>query len=137
VARPGALVDRGDAGAWAERVLLRDDLAAPPLMPVEVANILRRAVRAGDISPDAAALAHADLQQLLVTLVPYGPVAFRAWALREKPTMYDAWYVALAELLAGDVATLDARLARAPGPTCGFVVPEEGPARPRTPVDLR
>lgn len=37
--------------------------------------------------------------------------------------MYDAWYVALAELLDADFATLDARLARAAGPACGFLLP--------------
>jgi predicted nucleic acid-binding protein len=34
--------------------------------------------------------------------------------------MYDAWYVALAESLEAELATLDTRLARASGPRCGF-----------------
>jgi predicted nucleic acid-binding protein len=118
-----ALVDGGDVGTWAEGVLLSDDLAAPHLMPVEVANILRRAVQAGDVSADTASLAHADLQALRVELLPYAGVASRAWALRDSVALYDAWYVALAELLDADLATLDARLARAPGPRCGFVLP--------------
>lgn len=118
-----ALVDGGDVGRWAEEILRSTDLAAPHLMPVEVANILRRAARAGDASPDTAALAHADLLELRVALVPYAAVAARAWELRGNVTMYDAWYVALAELLDADLATLDARLARAPGPECGFVLP--------------
>jgi predicted nucleic acid-binding protein len=36
---------------------------------------------------------------------------------------YDAWYVALAEFLGVKLATLNARLARAPGPCCGFWLP--------------
>ena len=36
---------------------------------------------------------------------------------------YDAWYVALAEFLGVQLATLNARLARAPGPRCGFWLP--------------
>jgi predicted nucleic acid-binding protein len=36
---------------------------------------------------------------------------------------YDAWYVALAEFLGVKLATLNARLARAPGPRCGFWLP--------------
>jgi predicted nucleic acid-binding protein len=52
-------------------------------------------------------------------------VAFRAWELRENLTLYDAWYVALAELLDARLATLDTRLARAPGPACKVVVPPE------------
>ena len=118
-----ALVDGGPTGQWAADMVLTDDLAAPHLMPVEAANILRRAAHCGEISSDVASLAHADLLDLRVALFPYAPVASRAWELREKLTLYDAWYVALAELLDGRVATLDARLSRAPGPTCGFVLP--------------
>jgi predicted nucleic acid-binding protein len=36
---------------------------------------------------------------------------------------YDAWYVALAEFLGVKLATLNASLARAPGPRCGFWLP--------------
>jgi hypothetical protein len=36
---------------------------------------------------------------------------------------YDALYVALAEFLGVKLATLNARLARAPGPRCGFCLP--------------
>ena len=56
-----ALVDGGSDGVWADSVLASDDLAAPHLMPVEFANILRRAFLSGEISADTAALAHADL----------------------------------------------------------------------------
>jgi hypothetical protein len=51
-------------------VLTATDLAAPHLMPVEVASILRRAALAGDISHDIAALAHGDLLDLRVALHP-------------------------------------------------------------------
>ena len=118
-----ALVDGGETGQWAERVLLSDHVSAPHLMPVEVANILRRSALAGEVSRDSASLAHADLRDLRIDLFPYAAVAPRAWELRENLTLYDAWYVALAEVLGADLATLDGRLARAPGPRCGFVVP--------------
>jgi predicted nucleic acid-binding protein len=117
-----ALVDSGRVGRWAEEVLLSDDLAAPHLMPVEVANVLRRASLSGEVSPDVASLAHADLQALRVELFPYEPVAQRSWELRENLTMYDAWYVATAELLGAKLATLDRRLARAAGPRCDFLL---------------
>jgi predicted nucleic acid-binding protein len=120
-----ALTDGGPLGSWAEEVLLSDDLAAPHLMPVEVANILRRAALSGDLSPDVAALAHGDLLDLRVGLYPYAPCGERAWALRGNLTLYDAWYVALAELLDAELATLDSRLARAPGPRCRFLLPPE------------
>ncbi len=90
-------------------------------MPVEAANVLRRAAARGDISADAASLAHADLLVLHIELFPYEPFASRVWELRDNLTAYDAWYVALAEALGVKVATLDGALCRAPGPRCGFL----------------
>lgn len=118
-----ALVDSGDVGTWADGMLTAEPLAAPQLMPVEVANILRRAEARGEISPDVAALAHADLLNLRVELFPYAPFAARAWALRHTITCYDAWHVALAEFLGADLGTLDLKLTRAVGPHCGFTTP--------------
>lgn len=118
-----ALTDAGPAGAWAEVLLRSQGLAAPHLMPVEAANILRRAALCGDLSADAASLAYADLVELHVELFPYEPFAARVWGLRDNITCYDAWYVALAESLDSRLATLDRRLAAAPGPRCGFETP--------------
>lgn len=118
-----ALVDSGSDGEWAESMLAREDLVAPYLMPVEVANTLRRAVRAGDLSVDVAALAHGDLIRLRVDLFPYEPHAERVWKLRDNLTAYDAWYVALAEALDLPLVTLDRRVASAPGPRCEFRLP--------------
>jgi predicted nucleic acid-binding protein len=42
----------------------------------------------------------------------------RVWELRANLTVYDAWYVALAEWLATDLVTADGRLAQASGPRC-------------------
>ena len=108
------LTDSGADGRWAESLLAGDSLAAPHLMPVEAANILRRAALAGDISADVASLAHADLLDLRVEFYPYQPCAARVWELRENVTCYDGWYVAVAELLDAQLATLDGRLANSP-----------------------
>lgn len=118
-----ALVDTGDDGRWAESLLTGDALAAPHLMPVAAANILRRAALSGDISADVASLAHRDLLDLRVELLPYGPCAARIWELRENVTAYGGWYVAVAELLEAPLATLDGRLANSPGPRCRFLLP--------------
>jgi predicted nucleic acid-binding protein len=69
-------------GEWAESVLAGEPLAAPHLMPVEAASILHRAELAGEISADAASLAHADLGRLRVEYFPYDPFAERIWELR-------------------------------------------------------
>jgi predicted nucleic acid-binding protein len=119
-----ALVDSGADGRWAEPLLTSDSLAAPHLLMAEAANILRRSALAGAITADQASLAHADLLDLRVELFPYAPFASRVWELRENVTCYDAWYVAIAEALNAPFATLDARLAKAPGPRCRFMVSE-------------
>lgn len=118
-----ALVDAGPDGQWAES-LLTSDLAAPQLLPAEVANVLRRAVKADEITDDVASLAHADLLDLRVELVSYAAVAPRIWELRHSLTAYDAWYVAAAELLDAPLATLDYRMVNSPGPRCTFQTPE-------------
>lgn len=120
-----ALVDNGPEGTWAEQLLGTADLCAPHLMPVEVANILRRAALAGDISDDNAALAHQHLIGLHCELFAYEPLADRVWPLRSNITAYDACYVALAEALDCELATLDRALARSSGPRCRFLLPPE------------
>ena len=62
----------------------------------------------------------ADLLDLRIALFPYAPVGPRVWELRGALTAYDAWCVAVAEALEVPLATLDRRLARAPGPRCAF-----------------
>ena len=65
-----------------------------------------------------------DLARLPIDLYPFEPVAQRVWELRDTVSAYDAWYVALAEALDVPLATLDTRLAKAPGPRCAFLVPD-------------
>ena len=118
-----ALIDGGREGAWAAEQLATGPLVAPHHMPVEVANVLRRAVLRGEISQDLGALALQDLLDLRIRLLSFEPFARRAWALRDNVNPYDAWYVALAESLDVPLATLDARLSRAPGCRCVFRTP--------------
>lgn len=121
-----ALSDSGDVGRWAEEALASaaGELAAPELLFAEAANILRRAELAGRLDAAAAAAAHDDLLALDAVALPYAPFAERVWELRGNLTVYDAWYVAVAEASGAPLATLDVRLSRAPGPRCDFLVPE-------------
>ena len=118
-----ALIDTGPVGVWAGSIMRSGPLAAPHLMPVEAANILRRSALARDISAEVASLAHDDLLTLRVELFPYLPIGRRIWELRAYVTAYDAWYVALAESLRAELATLDVKLSRATGPRCEFQTP--------------
>jgi predicted nucleic acid-binding protein len=118
-----ALVDSGDDGAWAEEQLLGGPLVAPHLLPAEVANVLRRMIGRGTVSAAEASLAHRDVRRLRVSMVGYDAVADRAWELRDNLSVYDAWYVAVAESIAAALVTLDERLASAPGIRCEVRLP--------------
>ena len=118
-----ALVDSAVGGRWAETEIARGELVGPELVLAEAGNILRRLELAGDLSRLEAGSAHRELLRLDIDLYPFAPFAERVWALRSNLTSYDAWYVALAEMLACPLVTLDERLSRAPGPRCLFATP--------------
>jgi predicted nucleic acid-binding protein len=118
-----AFISSGPQRDWAADVLSSNELAAPHLMLVEAANILRRAAFLGHISREWADYAHEQIVRLDVERYPYEPFAVRVWSLYENLTPYDAWYVALAEALGAPLATLDIRLTRSPSPRCAFLTP--------------
>ena len=122
-----ALTNFDSDGAWARRTIQSDSLAACHHLPLEVANVLRRMELAGEISPDIITIAHAEMFATSIELHPYQPFANRVWQLRHSVTIHDAWYVALAETLEAQLATLDSRLTRAPGPRCQFLTPPAPP----------
>lgn len=117
------LLDGGPDGRWATEALTGIDLAAPSLVEFECANVIRRHELAGLVSSDQAAQAHADLVDLEIELWPYEILAARAWELRRNLTIYDAGYVALAELTEAPLVTLDHRIGGAPGLRCTVLTP--------------
>lgn len=117
------LVDTGQKGAWAKAVTDDSALHAPHLMPVEVAEGLRRLTMVTGSDSELARRAHTRLGDMPVMLHAYPHLVSRVWELRANVTAYDAWYVALAESLDAPLITLDRRLIRATGPRCAFGVP--------------
>jgi predicted nucleic acid-binding protein len=110
-----------DDGADGDRVRARlrgERLAAPQLIDLEVASAWRRLVASGDLDERRAQLALTDLAALRLERAPHVPLLPRCWELRANLTMYDAAYVALAELLGVPLLTGDSRLASAPDPRC-------------------
>lgn len=93
-------------------------LAAPELIDLETVSVLRRQMGVGALEARRATLALRDLVELPLRRAPHGPLLARCWELRENLTVYDASYVALAELLDVALLTADARLAAAPGLRC-------------------
>jgi predicted nucleic acid-binding protein len=117
------LLDSGPDGQWVTHTISSGQIAAPALITYETANVIRRHELTGEISPDQAAQAHADLLDLTVELWPYDLLASRAWELRQNLSIYDATYVALAETTNLTLVTLDKRLAKAPGTKCRIAAP--------------
>lgn len=118
-----SMVEPGATGAWAVNLLGQGDLAAPHLLPFEVVSALRRLAARGEISGDVASLARLDLATLPIELFPYSACADRVWELRDNLTSYDASYVALAESLGAELATIDRKLTAAAGARCRFRTP--------------
>jgi predicted nucleic acid-binding protein len=112
------LLDAGADGEWATRTISAGPIVAPTIVTYETANVVRRHELTGKISSDQAAQAHADLLDLAIELWPYDLLATRAWELRKNLSIYDAAYVALAEMTELPLVTLDAHLAKAPGVRC-------------------
>lgn len=117
-----ALADDGVDGDAARDRLRGEDLAAPELLDLEVASVLRGQMMAGTLDSRRAGLALDDLDALPLKRAPHLPLLQRSWDLRENLTIYDAAYVALAEALEAPLLTGDRRLARAPGPRCRIEV---------------
>jgi predicted nucleic acid-binding protein len=112
------LLNNGDA----RRSLALEPVAVPHLADSEVVNAIRAQLLRGQITADDASAAVDRWSRLGVRRYAVVGLLSRVWALRDNLTAYDATYVALAEALACDLVTADARLARAPGPTCPITV---------------
>jgi predicted nucleic acid-binding protein len=117
-----ALADDGADGDVARTRLRGEELAAPELLDLEVASVLRGQARAGALDSRRASLALDDLAATPIERAQHLPLLRRCWELRENLSVYDAAYVALAEALEVQLLTGDQRLARAPGPRCQIEV---------------
>jgi predicted nucleic acid-binding protein len=113
-----ALVDEHPGDPIRTRLINEGVVAAPALIDLEFANVLRglvmkQLVAASDAEAALSAFLQAPIQRYLhESLVP------RAWQLRSNLTACDAAYVALAEALGVNVLTIDARIGGAPALRC-------------------
>lgn len=88
------------------------DLHIPHLAVIETSSVLRAWVRRGEVTEQRAAAALSDLADLPARRWPADFLLPRLWELRDNLTVYDANYVALAELLDAELLTADRRLGR-------------------------
>ena len=116
------LADDGSAGRQARNRVRGEDLAAPHLIDLEVASVLRRSVLRGDLAVQRGRQALQDLADLQLERVAHLPLLPRVWELRDSFTVYDACYVTLAELFRAPLITFDVRMASGAGARCTFEV---------------
>jgi predicted nucleic acid-binding protein len=107
-------------GSPAAGLLSGDDAVfqVPSIFDAEVLGALRGLVRGGKFDGAAAAELIPDLMVLPVDRWHMAPLLPRVWELRENLTLYDAAYVALAELTGAVLVTGDERITASPGTRC-------------------
>jgi len=109
------LLRTGASEAIEARLFSGETLHAPHVLDLEVAQVLRRYERAGDLDGGRAAQALDDLVSFRIERYPHHLFLPRVWSLRGNATAYDACYLALAEALDAPLLTRDRRLAGIPG----------------------
>ena len=116
-----ALVSAGRPGELARAELRgRTVLQVPAIFAAEATSALRGLVRGGALSTLRAATALEQIRTVRTIQYPFEPFAHRVWELHDNLTVYDAWYVALAERLGVEFVTADELLAGASSPRCAI-----------------
>lgn len=114
-----AVAEFGPEGEPARQAVERArEIHVPAIFAAEISAGLRNLVARGSLEERVARVALGRLGSVHTIEYPFSPFATRVWTLRNNLTVYDAWYVALAESLQADLWTADRRLASAPGLMC-------------------
>ena len=110
-----------ERGHAARSLIERDgDPVAPHLLDAEVAGVIRQQRLLGSIDATTASQAIDDLSSWPIERFGHSGLLARAWELRDNVRTWDAFYVALAEVLDAPLLTADIRLTRANGVRCDF-----------------
>lgn len=114
-----SLVGVGVHGELArEEVRIQSTLQVPAIFAAECTSALRGLVFRGGLSSIRALAALEQVRRVRTLQYPFEPFTQRVWELKNNLTVYDAWYIALAECLHTDLVTGDERLTKAAGPRC-------------------
>lgn len=114
-----ALVSAGPEGQ-AARAAVRGValLPAPAIFGAEALSAVRALRHREAISAARAEAAREAIRTVRLRSYPFGLFIDRVWELRDNLSVYDGWYVALAERLDVPLVTAERRLVGAPGPQC-------------------
>lgn len=115
--------DSDEALAWLS-AHEQDELLAPALIAAEVASVLRKKVQRGEISEGQAEEALDIFAALDIKLVWDYPLIQRAFRLScqlDRPNVYDAAYLALAERERCDLWTADLRFVHVAAQSYPFI----------------
>ena len=109
---------------WAAWVAEELEIIAPCHLAFEVTSVIRNHVYRGEISARAGQAAFEAIHAQGIELVHPDALHERAWELAQRfnrPTAYDAYYLALGEIAGCDVWTADSRLYHAVRDTLPWV----------------
>jgi predicted nucleic acid-binding protein len=95
-----------------EAVAVEHELHAPDLLDAEVLSAVRRWLLRGVLSAARANRAVEELGELPLVRFPHSPLRSHVWALRNRCSAYDGFYIALAQALDAKFVTTDTRLAK-------------------------
>lgn len=133
-----ALVVAGPAGEDARDVLRETTLLhVPTIFAAEATSAIRAMHSRGDVSIEIARGALVKIKTVRTLQYPFEPFLDRVWELRDNLSVYDGWYVALAESLDTVLVTADRRLAGAPGPRCAVTTVDHYVRAPAVPPSQR
>ncbi len=99
-----------------------DEWWVPEAFDLEVLYAMRGSLLRGLISLADLLDIGQTLMSVSLQRIPTSTLDLRIVALAPSASTYDAAFVAVAELLDVPLVTTDARLARAPGPRCEFLL---------------
>jgi len=109
---------------WASWVADELEIIAPCHLAFEVTSVIRNHVYRGEINAEAGQGAFEAIQAQGIRLVHPEALQERAWELAQqfnRPTAYDAFYLALGEMASCEVWTADRRLYNAVQDTLQWV----------------
>lgn len=128
--------ERADA-IWESWLASRTPVYAPALLPFEVTSVIRKQVQRELITMtrgEEAVRAFGELAQEIM-LIPASELHMAAWSLADRyqrPNLYDAYYVALAESLDCPLWTADDHMVRVmPGHASRILPLHSTPVPPR------